>query len=82
MKLHGNWRKRANHSETDKPICERAQLVEDVQSVLETYSDQLTHAKIEALKGTVVDCFNQLCRKRGLVKRIEIDPRTFAVSSL
>ena len=26
-----------------------------------------------------MDCFNQLCRKHGLVKRIEIDPRTFAV---
>ena len=27
-----------------------------------------------------MNCFNQLCRKHGLVKRIEIDPRNFAVT--
>ena len=59
---------------------QRAQLVTGVQSVLDTYSGQLTRAKVEVLKGTVADCFNQLCRKYGLVKRIEIDPRTFAVT--
>ena len=32
------------------------------------------------MKNTVADCFNQLCRKHGLVKRIEIDPQTFAVT--
>ena len=58
----------------------RAQLVTGVQSVLEAYSDQLTHAKVEALKGAVVDCFNLLCSKHDLVKRIEIDPQTFAVT--
>ena len=59
---------------------QRAQLVTNVQSVLEGYSDQLTHAKVESLQDTVVSCFNQLCRKHGLVKRIEIDPRNFAVT--
>ena len=59
---------------------QRAQLVTNVQSVLEGYSDQLTHAKVESLQDTVVSCFNQLCRKHGLVKRIEIDPRSFAVT--
>ena len=59
---------------------QRAQLVTGVQSVLDTYSGQLTYAKVEVLKGAVADCFNQLCRKHGLVKRIEIDPRTFAVT--
>ena len=58
----------------------RAQLVTDVQSVLDAYSGQLTHAKVEELKTTVVDCFNQLCRKHDLVKRIEVNPRTFAVT--
>jgi DNA sulfur modification protein DndD len=58
----------------------RAQLVTGVQSVLEMYSDQLTHVKVEALQEAVVDCFNQLCRKRDLVKRIEIDSQTFAVT--
>ncbi len=58
----------------------RAQLVTGVQSVLEMYSDQLTHVKIETLQEAVVDCFNQLCRKQDLVKRIEIDSQTFAVT--
>ena len=63
--------------ETDR---QRAQLVTGVQSVLEMYSGQLTHVKVEALQNAVVDCFNQLCRKQGLVKRIEIDSQTFAVT--
>ena len=63
--------------ETDR---QRTQLVTGVQSILETYSSQLTHAKVEALQVAVMDCFNQLCRKHGLVNRIEIDSRTFAVT--
>ena len=63
--------------ETDR---QRAQLVTGVQSVLEMYSGQLTHVKVEALQDAVVDCFNQLCRKQDLVKRIQIDPQTFAVT--
>ena len=59
----------------------RAQLVTGVQSVLEAYSDQLTQVKVQALQEAVVDCFNQLCRKQGLVKQIEIDSHgTFAVT--
>ena len=59
---------------------QRIQLVVGVQSVLEMYSGQLTRVKVEALQDAVVDCFNQLCRKQGLVKQIEIDPQTFAVT--
>ena len=70
-----------NQSQRDREADrQRTQLVMGVQSVLEMYSEQLTHAKVEALKDAVVDCFNQLCRKQGLVKRIEIDPRSFAVT--
>ena len=63
--------------ETDR---QRTQLVTGVQSVLELYSGQLTHVKVEALQDAAVDCFNQLCRKQGLVKRIRIDSQTFAVT--
>lgn len=63
--------------ETDR---QRTQLVTDVQSVLEMYSGQLTHVKVEELQEAAVDCFNQLCRKQGLVKRIRIDSQTFAVT--
>ena len=70
-----------NESQRDRQAdLRRAQLVADVQSVLDAYSGQLTRAKVEGLQDAVVDCFNQLCRKHGLVKRIEIDPRTFAVT--
>ena len=61
---------------------QRTQLVTDVQSVLAAYSGQLTHAKVEALKGTVADCFNQLCRKQGLMKRIEIDSQPLPSPSM
>ena len=70
-----------NESQRDKQAhLQRTQLVTRVQSVLETYSGQLTQAKIELLKEAVADCFNQLCRKHDLVQRIEIDPQTFAVT--
>ena len=72
---------KANESQRDRQAdLQRVQLVTNIQSVLEVYSDQLTHAKVESLQDAVVNCFNQLCRKRGLVKRIEIDPRNFAVT--
>ena len=72
---------KANESQRDRQAdLQRTQLVTGVQSVLEVYSDQLTQAKVESLQDAVVNCFNQLCRKRGLVKRIEIDPRNFAVT--
>lgn len=57
----------------------RARLVVGVQSVLDAYATQLTHAKIKALQTKVAECFNHLCRKPGLVTRTEIDPQTFVV---
>ena len=72
---------RLNESQRDRQAdLRRAQLVTEVRSVLDSYSGQLTHTKVEVLKNTVADYFNQLCRKHGLVKRIEIDPQTFAVT--
>ena len=72
---------RLNQLQLDrKADRQRTQLVTGVQSVLEMYSGQLTHVKVEALQDAVVDCFNQLCRKQDLVKRIQINPQTFAVT--
>ena len=60
-----------NESQRDRQAdWRRAQLVVEVQSVLDAYSGQLTYAKVEELKTTVVDCFNQLCRKHGLLKGV------------
>ena len=59
---------------------QRAELVEGVRSVLNAYSAELTHAKVEALMGAVAECFAVLCRKQGMVDRIHVDPRTFTTA--
>ena len=72
---------RLNESERDMQANrQRAQLVAGVRSVLDAYTAQLTHAKVEALKNTVGDCFGRLCRKHNLVARIEVDPQTFVAT--
>jgi DNA sulfur modification protein DndD len=57
----------------------RAQL-NKVQLVLDEFTKHLTNAKIQELRDAVVRCFGQLWRKGDLVRRIEIDPATFAVT--
>lgn len=51
-----------------------------VQSVLSTYTTQLTETKILALGTAIVEGFNQLSHKSDRIKRVEIHPRTFAVT--
>ena len=58
----------------------RAQLVSDVRCVLGEYSGLLSERKVDALTNAVVECFGILCRKHSLVKRIEVNPQTFATS--
>ena len=58
----------------------RAQLVSNVRCVLGEYSGLLSERKVDALKNAVVECFGILCRKHSLVKRIEVNPQTFATS--
>ena len=58
----------------------RAQLVSDVRCVLGEYSGLLSERKVDALTNAVVECFGILCRKHSLVKRIEVNPLTFATS--
>lgn len=57
----------------------RAQLGK-VQVVVDEYTEALTTAKIRELRDAVVRCFGQLWRKGDLVRRIEIDPKTFEVT--
>ena len=52
----------------------------DVQSVLSTYTTRLTETKILALGHAIVEGFNQLSHKPDRIKRVEIHPRTFAVT--
>lgn len=58
----------------------RAQLVSDVRLVLDKYAGHLTNTKVEALTNAVVECFGILCRKHSLVKRIEVNPKTFVTT--
>ena len=59
---------------------QRQQRVEDVQSVLSAYTARLTHAKIATLSEAIVQGFNQLSHKPNRIRRVEIDPLTFAVT--
>ena len=59
---------------------QRQKRVGDVQSVLTAYTTRLTHAKIANLGNAIVEGFNQLSHKPDRIKRVEIDPQTFAVT--
>ncbi|MDE0423382.1 MAG: DNA sulfur modification protein DndD [Candidatus Poribacteria bacterium] len=59
---------------------QRQQRVENVQSVLSAYTTRLTQAKIATLSEAIVQGFNQLSHKPDRIRRVEIDPLTFAVT--
>ena len=58
----------------------RPKQVEDVQTVLAEYTAQLTQAKMTTLSDAIVEVFNQLSHKPDRIKRVELDPQTFAVT--
>ena len=58
---------------------QRPKQVEDVQSVLAEYTARLTETKMVALSDAIVEGFNQLSHKPDRIKRVELDPQTFAV---
>ena len=55
-------------------------VAERVQKALEEYKDSLIEKKVVRLQETVSECFNTLSRKKDALRRITIDPRTFAVA--
>ena len=59
---------------------QRQKRVENVQSVLSAYTTQLAQAKIATLGGAIAEGFNQLSHKPDRIKRVELDPQTFAVT--
>ncbi len=59
---------------------QRPKRVESVQAVLAEYTAQLTQAKIVTLSNAIVEGFNQLSHKPDRIKRVELDPQTFAVT--
>ena len=66
--------------ELGKAHIQRQKRVESVQSVLSAYTSQLTQAKIATLGSAIVEGFNQLSHKPDRIKRVELDPQTFAVT--
>lgn len=59
---------------------QRQKRVENVQSVLSEYTAQLTQAKIATLGNAIVEGFNQFSHKPDRIRRVEINPATFAVT--
>ncbi len=59
---------------------QRQKRVENVQSVLSSYTAQLTQAKIVTLGNAIVEGFNQFSHKPDRIKRVELTPETFAVT--
>lgn len=71
--LYRNQRLRQAH-------IERPKQVENVQAVLAEYTLQLAQAKTVTLSNAIVEGFNQLSHKPDRIKRVELDPQTFAVT--
>ena len=58
----------------------RPKRVESVQAVLAEYTTQLTQAKMTILGNAIVEGFNRLSHKPDRIKRVELEPQTFAVT--
>ncbi len=60
-------------------VKQRLAIVEKAQGALEIYLTRLTRMKVDALCGTVTECFNRLSRKRDLLHAVTISPDIFEV---
>lgn len=58
----------------------RIRLASHAQQALVRYEDALRRAKITELENAIVECFGQLSRKGRYIRRVEIDPATFATT--
>jgi DNA sulfur modification protein DndD len=51
-----------------------------IQSILKEFRTLAIARKIQELEKSVTECFNLLCRKQDTMRRITIDPTSFAVT--
>lgn len=58
----------------------RARLAGRAQQVLVRYEEALQRAKITELEDAIVECFGRLSRKGHYIRRVAIDPETFATT--
>ena len=63
-----------------KTVKGQLALINNIQAVLDRYQEKLTQNKIDQLRRTVAQGYNDLSRKGKIVSNIEIDPKTFAVT--
>lgn len=51
-----------------------------VQSVLRTYEQELTVARVDNLANVITECYLELAHKESLVSHIAVDPVSFAIT--
>lgn len=74
------YQKALDELSLEEDLNHRLKLINGVQEVLGEYFDQLAQAKVLKLEYAVAECFGLLCRKSDMIRRIEIDPKTFSVT--
>lgn len=66
------------HNKQD--LSERLQLVKRVQVAMQEYHKELERKKIQEFSDIFIDSYNQIARKKEVFKKIEIDPKNYAVT--
>ena len=74
------YQKTLDELSLEEDLNHRLKLINGVQGVLGEYFDQLAQAKVRKLEHAVAQCFDLLCRKSDMIRRIEVDPKTFSVT--
>ncbi|MBM3740842.1 MAG: DNA sulfur modification protein DndD, partial [Acidobacteria bacterium] len=63
-----------------KDVAHKTATIQKLNTALSAYMHRLTQAKIAQLQSEVTECYNRLARKSDFVRRVDIDPETFAVA--
>lgn len=58
----------------------QVQLAQNVQAVLKEYQAKLIEKKVAQLERAASECFNTLCRKKDVLRRMTIGPKDFSVT--
>jgi DNA sulfur modification protein DndD len=61
-------------------VAQKTALIQKLNTAIAAYMSRLTQAKIAQLQSEVTECYNRLARKSDFVRRVEINPETFAVA--
>lgn len=70
------WNRMAETEQSDHSLERAAK----AQLVLEKYRDQIIMMKIDTVSQLFVNYFNALCRKKNMVREIQIDPKNYRVT--